>query len=121
MTAQEIFDRVWTHFVTNDGPLSIGEDGECRYRGPNGARCAVGLLIPDDEYTSALDEGETIVSRVINRKNCPPSLRALAEHPKLLSSLQNAHDSAAFGNEEIGAGLRRVAEIYELTIPEVFP
>lgn len=27
----------------------------CAYRGPNGARCAIGALIPDDKYDPAMD------------------------------------------------------------------
>lgn len=34
---------------------SMGEDGICMYRGPDGKKCAAGVLIPDEEYESQME------------------------------------------------------------------
>lgn len=113
VTAQEIFDRVWRHFVTEGNPRSVHEYGggsACAYRGPNGARCAVGLLIPDDEYVPSM-EGRCVSAAL------GPTVRGLiAEgHDGLLDALQNAHDCA--DEESLGACLGRVAAAYNLAAP----
>jgi hypothetical protein len=117
MTAQEIFDRVWTHFVVEWNPRSMDEDGDCVYRGPDGARCAVGVFIPDAEYRDDF-EGDDIEA-LLRRDDCPPSLVAMLEHRKLLDELQAAHDYALDGN--VAVRLRCVAHDHSLTIPEVSP
>jgi hypothetical protein len=37
------------------GARSVGSNGLCRYRGPNGLKCFVGHMIPDEEYHSGLE------------------------------------------------------------------
>jgi hypothetical protein len=54
MTAQEYYDALCTAAYDGTFP-SVTEKGECLYRGPNGTRCAVGLLIPDEAYFPALE------------------------------------------------------------------
>lgn len=55
---QTIFNKVWHHFIIEGNPLSIGNEGP-RYYGPNGSKCAVGILIPPDEYNENI-EGKAI-------------------------------------------------------------
>lgn len=49
-TAQEVFDKVWDHFVVKGNPLSYDDSsGICYYeKYPDGPRCAIGLFVPDD-------------------------------------------------------------------------
>jgi hypothetical protein len=48
MELQEAFDKIWNHFVVNSGERSF--DGKaCMYRGPNGSKCAIGVLISDEK------------------------------------------------------------------------
>jgi hypothetical protein len=57
MSMQEIFDTVVNH-LRSQGCKSEGEfNGKkcCFYRGPNGTRCAAGVLIPDDEYSPKME------------------------------------------------------------------
>jgi hypothetical protein len=117
MTAQEIFDRVWTHFVVEGNPRSIDEDRDCVYRGPEGQKCAVGIFIPDAEYRDSLEGSD--VRTMLRGDRCPPSLAAMREHMDLLYCLQSAHDDARCG--DISVPLRRVARDFSLTIPEVSP
>ena len=53
MTKQEVFDKVATHLLTQN-KRSL-EDTSCVYRAKDGSMCAAGCLIPDEEYTPALE------------------------------------------------------------------
>ena len=57
MTNQEVFDIVSAHLLKQNAK-SI-EDGVCKYKGPNGMMCAVGVLIPDDKY-DPIFEGKSV-------------------------------------------------------------
>lgn len=128
MDIQQAFDRIWQHFVTEKGERSVSpdENGEvtCRYRGEGGARCAVGVLIPETEYRAAF-EG-TSATQLLREPNCPPTLWALAvsdsNAQQFLYDVQVAHDrhdplrDGSWG-EYIERKLRGVASDYGLTIP----
>ncbi len=90
LSRQEIFDKVWDWFVTEGNPRSVGPDGECLYRGPDGARCAAGVLIPDELYKGKLESvGVYGLPREL--------LRAIGVEDKdvgFLRALQWAHDEA---------------------------
>ena len=59
MNKREIFDKVRDHLLAqNAKSLTYGS---CLYRGPDGTKCAVGCLIPDDLYSSQM-EGAAIFS-----------------------------------------------------------
>jgi hypothetical protein len=64
--------------------------GACRYRAPDGTRCAVGCLITDEAYTPALEGhpvGLDIVRQALEASGV--GLGPLA----LLAHLQDLHDS----------------------------
>jgi len=52
---QKIFNLAWQAFIIEGKPPSVGVGGSCLYRGPNGQKCVVGLLISDNEYNSAFE------------------------------------------------------------------
>lgn len=52
MTNQEIFDTVARHLLTQKE--KCGEGALCNYR-RGGLKCAVGVLIPDELYSSAIE------------------------------------------------------------------
>ena len=60
MTPQEVFDTVVAALV-KQGRKSLAENGDpsiskdCRYRGDDGLKCAIGHLIPDDEYAEWME------------------------------------------------------------------
>jgi len=54
LTQQEIFDVVVAHAATMKR-RSEDLDGNCAYRGDNGAKCFIGCLIRDDEYTPYIE------------------------------------------------------------------
>lgn len=55
MTNQEAFDKVWHHFVVEQNPKSWDEKGICKYRGPNGTKCAAGIFISDEVYDPIIE------------------------------------------------------------------
>lgn len=53
-TTQEAFNAVYDHFVTNRGKQSR-QDDKCKYRTKDGRKCAIGVLIRDEDYIPELD------------------------------------------------------------------
>jgi hypothetical protein len=50
---EKIFDRVARHLLTQCERAT--DNYGCVYKGPNGLRCAVGCLIPDDKYVITME------------------------------------------------------------------
>ena len=80
--------------VVEQGRPSLGADGNCMYRGPDGCKCAIGHMIPDDDYDLRF-EGNAIADFV------DMGMPLIAEAAGILRSeadfawrLQKAHDTA---------------------------
>lgn len=85
MSAQDIFDTVADHLLTQN-QKAIDKAGKiCAYRGKNGTKCALGCLISDDEYSPSL-EGHSFLAV---KSSFPARLHA---HGDLITALQNVHD-----------------------------
>lgn len=83
-TPQEAFDKVCAHIKAQGHPSVSG--GICLYRnGPD--KCAIGVLIPDDEYSADLEckNAEDIADQV-------DALQGLDQ--TFLRRMQSAHDYA---------------------------
>ena len=93
MNAQEIFDTVVTHLYTQGKQADDGMGG-CMYRTVGGLKCAVGCLIPDDQYHPNM-EGST----VDNIGLLLPSY--LHPHMRLLIELQGVHDATSSWEDEV--------------------
>lgn len=92
MTRQEMFDKIWNHFIEEDAPWSVTEKGGCRYRGEDGKKCAVGLLLPDSLYHPDM-EGKAI-ERVF--QHFPEVKEFFGEHNMhFLDACQRAHDQTS--------------------------
>lgn len=89
-TAQELFDIVVAH-LRKQGAKAMNPNGNCLYRTKDGLSCAVGCLIPDNEYYSDL-EYDNLPSIIQNRKLSTMLLEEFNEHSKLLVRLQEVHD-----------------------------
>lgn len=89
LTPQEAFDTVARHLFAQ-GRLALrdfgGEEG-CVYRGDDGCKCAVGILIPDELYDPKM-EGHSAASDSVGPL-FPPSIN------NLLCDLQKAHDDCS--------------------------
>lgn len=113
MTKQEIFDKVATHLLTQNAK-SMNASG-CAYRGAEGRKCAIGCLIPDEDYTPRL-EGKTVmtatskinVATAVNKSIRAKTLITL----KFLQRLQAVHD--LWPVEEWRNKLAEVAKDFEL-------
>lgn len=81
---QEVFDHVAEHLLAQMCRAE-SEDGDCRYRGEGGLKCAAGCLIGDDEYSEDIEERDWIT--LVTKKQVPP------DHQDLIMRLQDLHDS----------------------------
>jgi hypothetical protein len=88
MTQQEIFDKVARHLLTQKKRATVS--GHCRYRTPDGCKCAIGCLISDEDYDPEF-EGER-VTHLLGR-HAIPSLENLDCDRIFLSRLQVLHDT----------------------------
>lgn len=107
MTDQEAFETMVRH-LRRQGKRSANANGTCLYRGPDGLRCAVGCLIPDDQYKRSLEgkAAEFITKNV-------PALRHIGGW--LLSEMQSVHDE--FDPWQWEEGFKGVARYCKLTLP----
>jgi hypothetical protein len=100
-TQQGLFDTVVAHLFTQGRPaLVTGDDdsdrstGDCLYRGPNGTKCAIGCLIPDDRYSESLEDLEACNVQVMEAVGAPDG------HGSLMKDLQRVHDSTTILHDD---------------------
>jgi hypothetical protein len=85
---QEAFEKATLAVIAQGRVAYDADNAACRYRAPDGAKCFVGHLIPDEQYMSdfefkPLDEIER-------------SVPAIANLPRdFLIACQRAHDGAS--------------------------
>lgn len=112
MTKQEIFNTVATHLFTQ-GVRASSPDGDfCFYRAPDGKKCAVGCLIPDELYKPDMEH--TPLNDIIEfTEGMDPAL--LIERA-LVFSLRTVHDAGRnWGSTEtMRKSLFDVAVLHEL-------
>lgn len=91
MDRQSVFNTVAKHLLTQNA-RAADEDGKCFYRAPNGMKCAMGALIPDELYKPTMENKEA--SYVCN--NYPEIAQHLGvetmEDRAFLNNLQRLHD-----------------------------
>ena len=109
---QKTFNIVVRH-LRKQGKQAIVKDGvgnNCRYRTPEGLKCAAGCLIPDKKYRPSM-EGEACFSeRIAN---------VLIKHnhdPAFVAQLQGIHDNTPVDKWE--KDFVQVATLYNLTVPD---
>lgn len=110
-TAQNIFNKVVAH-LRQQGCQALNDNNVCVYRGKNGTKCAIGCLIPDDEYLPSF-EGQHIFTILDNYSNYNFVATAnLISHRILLVSLQVVHDTCPVNDWE--TEFKMIAERYKL-------
>lgn len=105
MNAQQIFDKVATHLLTQKKrALSKGKLRTCLYRAPDGRKCAAGCLISDRLYHENMEQ--TPIDMVIGTFRLP---RFFLRHSGLISDLQHVHDGSQPNKwrQRLGALARR--------------
>jgi hypothetical protein len=81
----EVFTKVKTHLLAQMS-RSLGTNlPTCRYRGAEGRKCAIGCLIPDEEYKSVFE-----IIGLPELVEAVPSLRGT--NINLLRALRTLHD-----------------------------
>ena len=111
---QTVFNKVAAHLLAQR-EQSLTADGRCAYRGQNGRRCAVGCLINDEHYHSALEDKTTPITEAFKAVENSLGLPRLS--PRLvflLEELQVLHDHTppSTWREE----LKELAHQYELEL-----
>ena len=88
-TAQEVFDQIAEHLL-KQGKKSQTITGSCKYRGPDGLRCAAGCLLGDDEYDPQFEDRTwwTVLSMLSVTYGI-----SVYSHDALISQTQEIHDS----------------------------
>jgi hypothetical protein len=109
-TPEDLFRTVARHLFRQGCQSTLEKNPtECLYRGPQGRKCAVGFLIPDSSYSSAM-EGRGIDSLIEDFGGVLP--RAILDNSSLLNRLQHIHDS----HSPSSSLTFREHLLYELTI-----
>jgi hypothetical protein len=124
---QLIFDTVAEHLAKQGGRAAAAVvqcDGlrvVCKYRGPNGTKCAAGCLLKDSEYDPGMEGKDVALIKLPKR---------LQPHVSLILALQRAHDLRQEGSDcaPIRDRLERIAHRWNLdsrilgtlTFPEVW-
>lgn len=94
---QQIFDKVAKHLLAQGRASSVTTElfdkshTRCLYRGPDGLRCAVGALFPDNVYRTSL-EGLAASSARMAIALRAGGIEVSTENRHFLKDLQDAHD-----------------------------
>lgn len=126
MTNQEIFNRVWEHFITNGNPraYNVGMK-KCLYKDhANGAKCAIGIFIPEDKFNPEMNNVGAVSSlnvdypKLLNEMFGElPTRKEEDDRMEFLESLQDAHDLSNSA-EEFKDFLLQTAETFYLEAPQ---
>ena len=108
MTNQEAFETMVRH-LRKQGKRSTSARGiACRYRGTKGMACAVGVLIPDKEYSPTFEgHGAEFVAKKV------PTLQSVSLD--ILLEMQMIHDNDAVKSWE--DSFDSAAKRFSLTLP----
>lgn len=117
MTDQEAFDKVVAH-ILEQKVYCESEEGAPLYRGANGTKCAIGCLIPDEQYTQDIEGGNVI--SLVNRY---PNLPFVDVNIDLLTRLQRLHDrGTGYGSQmnmdDVKNHLHNIGIRFNLEIPQ---
>lgn len=90
--------------VLEQNERSVNVQGNCMYRGPNGLKCAIGHLIPDELYSPEMEgmSARMVIEGVLE-------IPLTKEQGNLFNALQRSHDFAknADFNESFNCNLRK--------------
>lgn len=86
MTNREAFDTVKKHLLCQ-GRRSLS-DGNCKFRGDGGLKCAIGILIPEDKYQPSWDASMSASIREVSE-----ACGFVDLDKSMLASLQRMHDT----------------------------
>jgi hypothetical protein len=113
MKQQETFEFVARHLFAQGHKAVGGQREKCMYRGNDGSMCAVGCLIPDDDYSRGM---ETLTAAALIKQFGDRLPSFLKRQVRLLGDLQSVHDNGPtpFTTEYLREALRLVGSSHSL-------
>lgn len=112
-TNQEIFDKVSVHLLTQNRKSHLpGAKDLCAYRGVDGCKCAVGVMIYDEHYIKELEDKLARSSSVQTALIASGVPAWIVGEEYLLIDLQLVHD--LYPPEMWRDGLQDVAAEFDL-------
>lgn len=108
MNRQEIYNKVSRHLLRQKKKSMSKHGHACAYRGQDGLKCAIGVLISNKAYTPCM-EG-TVASDLLESYSF--GVRNTASNRVFLDDLQGVHDFCEPGDWK--NGLHQFAEKYGL-------
>lgn len=125
LTKQEIFNIVWKGLSSQKWEQSRTATHRCAYRGEAGHKCAIGWLIPDEDYVPSMEGCPIDMSRPLQQVLQKIGVPIDEEGLPFLYDLQQAHDSpcavqiyGALGVADIKDACAEMARRHGLTVPE---
>lgn len=120
-TKQEVFDIVVKHLFTQKQQSVECEGGRCLYRGPNGLKCAVGVLIKDEDYKVGMEgvavSGSPFVLNALEKNG----IYAKDSMLSMLNALQYIHDSTPYAQQDLQYVKFQITEVaaeHDLTVDD---
>ncbi|MFP4891261.1 hypothetical protein [Paraburkholderia sp. EG304] len=114
LDTQDVFDVVAWHLLRQNAQATLPNTARCMYRAPDGKRCAIGWLIPDDVYVSNIEffGVRDLVELFSEQPHAVEFAKFLSSHMLLLRDLQGMHDARA--PHEWPMTLRSIARLHGL-------
>ncbi|MGF6978989.1 hypothetical protein QFZ94_007504 [Paraburkholderia sp. JPY465] len=114
LDAQDVFDIVAWHLLRQNAQATLPGTAKCMYRAPDGKRCAIGWLLPDEVYSPSLEffGVRDLVAMLYETPHGGQFAQFLFEHMPLLRDLQGTHDARA--PHEWPGALRMIAQQHSL-------
>lgn len=117
---QEVFNTVAEHLLRQGAKSGVPSSFcgmnrfSCRYRAPDGKRCAIGICVPDDVYS---ENWENTTIRTVAKDDPLRYAKVFGTEVSsdLLEQLQECHDE--FAVEAWPTRLRTLARYYNLQLP----
>lgn len=100
LQTQEIFDVIAWNLLRQHARARVVHDdgrGQCRYQAPDGKRCAIGFIIPDDIYHPTLEglRVADLAHQLLHTNFGREFARLLYRDLELLTALQQMHDRSS--------------------------
>lgn len=117
-TRQQTFDKAVNGLISQGKRAISSTDSRCKYR-YRGLKCAVGHLIPDDQYSRSM-EGKSINPDYLPNEQVPAQvtllMKKLGHDTEFCAELQAQHDFADNFNA-MCEGFIEFARLKELDLP----
>lgn len=118
MDKQEIFNKAFLGLKAQGFNQSITDTKKCLYRGPDGMKCAIGHIIPDELYKKNWDVKSKTVDFLPNTLWKKLGIDWLSNNMyQFLMALQRIHDNCR-NPELMEARYREFARENNLSVPE---